>query len=169
MLNSRRIPDPDRSKQRRPAWLRNLAVAGLTSVLAMALATAPAVASGKKEGKHRDSKQRGYYVSSHGRTFTRGSRIPQRIHVKERHVYREHYTGRTYHRGHHHYHAAYRFPVWVNGAVAYRPYNYCGGHLFLSAAFRLPHLALVVVAPPVPYGYPPVYGYHDVYDEDYDY
>jgi hypothetical protein len=44
--------------------------------------------------------------------------------------YREFYAGRVHHRGHHHDHALYRFPVALGGRVVWRSYPYCRGHLF---------------------------------------
>ena len=66
-------------------------------------------------------------------------RIPERIHDHHaRHL--EVFSGaRVYYRPHRHHHASYLFPVWVDGAVAYRPYTYCGGRLFQPVAYR-PHL-----------------------------
>lgn len=55
--------------------------------------------------------------------------------------YQPYYGGRVYYGPHHHYHAYYNFPVYVGGAVAYRPYYYCGDSLFINGAVALPHLA----------------------------
>jgi hypothetical protein len=44
--------------------------------------------------------------------------------------------GRSYYAPHRHYHASYRFPVWVDGAVAYQPYTYCEGRLFAPPRVR---------------------------------
>lgn len=57
-------------------------------------------------------------------------RIPDRI---ERHHQRHlevFFGGREYYGPHRHHHVTYRFPVWVGGLVDYRPYVYCGDHLF---------------------------------------
>ena len=55
--------------------------------------------------------------------------VPERIHrTHERHlrVFRD---GHRYDRRHRHDHAVYRFPVWIDGRVSYRPYAYCGDRL----------------------------------------
>lgn len=55
--------------------------------------------------------------------------VPEEIaRAHERHL-RIFLDGRSYDRGHHHYHEVYRFPVWADGHVAYRPYTYCNGRL----------------------------------------
>ena len=54
-------------------------------------------------------------------------------------------AGRVYYRPHHHYHATYNLPVVVNHRVAYRPYNYCRGRVFVRPGTPLPHLAVNVV------------------------
>jgi len=53
------------------------------------------------------------------------------------------YAGEVYNRPHHHYHAAYRFPVYVNGGVVYRPYYYCHDRLF-EYGYSRPRLAFGV-------------------------
>lgn len=113
-------------------------------------------------------------------------------------AFQPYYTGRVYYAPHHHYHAAYSLPVYYGGAVAYRPYAYCGDHLFVGGAVALPRLALSfnfgspggviaggyysggyypVPPPPAPYPPAPYYyearPYHDGRchhddDEDYD-
>ena len=67
--------------------------------------------------------------------------VPRRLIVQERSYTQPFFTGRSYYRPHHHYHAAYRFPVFVNGVVAYRPFHYCGDRIFVSAAVPIPPLA----------------------------
>jgi hypothetical protein len=69
--------------------------------------------------------------------------VPRRIYVEDRTYFRPYYTGGVYYGPHHHYHAAYRFPVYVNGGVVVRPYSYCGDEVFLAAPVvaPLPRLA----------------------------
>ena len=112
--------------------------------------------------------------------------VPRSIVVRERGYYQPYYSGRVFYAPHHHYHVAYRFPVYVGGSVVYQPYYYCGDSLFVGGAVTLPHLAFGInfgspggvsmggfysspayVAPaPYPYvaypGAPPYYG-ADVY------
>ena len=89
----------------------------------------------------------------HERVFRR---IPHRIYFSSRAHYRPYYSGRTYFRPHHHYHVAYRFPVYVGGTVVYRPYTYCGEHLYVRGG--------------IDYRYDSGddYGYDDEYDYGYD-
>ena len=67
--------------------------------------------------------------------------VPRSIVVEQRGYYQPYYSGRVYYGPHHHYHAAYRFPVYVGGSVVYQPYYYCGDSLFVGGAVALPHLA----------------------------
>src|SRR5262245_3411407 len=67
--------------------------------------------------------------------------VPRTIVVAQRGYYQPYYGGRVYYGPHHHYHAYYRFPVYVDGVVAYRPYYYCNDALFVSGGAVLPHLA----------------------------
>jgi hypothetical protein len=67
--------------------------------------------------------------------------VPRTIIVGQRGYYQPYYSGRVYYGPHHHYHAAYRFPVYVGGSVVYQPYYYCGDSLFVGGAVALPHLA----------------------------
>lgn len=46
------------------------------------------------------------------------------------------FGGRIYEPRHRHEHVVYRFPVWVDGAVTYRPYAYCGGRLYGAPTAR---------------------------------
>jgi hypothetical protein len=80
--------------------------------------------------------------------------VPQRIYVEDRTYFRPYYTGRAYYAPHHHYHAAYSFPVYVNGGVVVRPYNYCGDAVFFPAPVvaPMPRLAFgVTFGAPVGY------------------
>ena len=83
--------------------------------------------------------------------------VPQHLYVEDRAYFSPYYTGRAYYAPHHHYHAAYRFPVYLNGGVVYRPYSYCGEQVFLSAPVvaPLPRLAFSFsYGTPAPYYYP---------------
>ncbi|PYQ10436.1 MAG: hypothetical protein DMH00_11310, partial [Acidobacteria bacterium] len=98
--------------------------------------------------------------------------VPQRIYVENRTYYRPFFAGRHFYGPHQHYHATYRFPVVVNGVVVYRPYSYCGNHLFVTASVPLPRLAfnLVFGAPIAVYG-PAYYApnpYVDYQSDDWD-
>ena len=62
--------------------------------------------------------------------------------IRGRAEYGRFYAGRAFYAPHRHYHPTYRFPVLVNGVVVYRPYSYCGEHIFLSRPVALPRLAI---------------------------
>jgi hypothetical protein len=100
---------------------------------------AASTANAKDHDQH-GNQGRGH--QSQGRQVREGYyRVPQVITVEHRGDYRPYFSGRSYYAPHHHYHAAYRFPVWVNGVVAYRSYAYCDDHLFVNSAVVLPQLA----------------------------
>jgi hypothetical protein len=67
--------------------------------------------------------------------------VPRSIVVGQRGYYQPYYSGRVYYAPHHHYHAAYRFPVYVGGSVVDHSYSYCGDSLFVVGGVALPHLA----------------------------
>jgi hypothetical protein len=46
------------------------------------------------------------------------------------------FGGNVYYAPHRHLHASYAFPVWLDGAVVYQPYAYCGGRLFAPPRVR---------------------------------
>jgi hypothetical protein len=71
--------------------------------------------------------------------------VPRTIALEHRGTFAPFHTGRVYHRAHRHYHRAYRFPVIVDGHVVYRPFTYCDGRLFVSAAAPRPRLAVDIV------------------------
>jgi len=60
--------------------------------------------------------------------------------------YDPYYWGRVYHGGHHHYHAVYAFPVYVDDALLYRPYSYCEGEFYATGYFSVggPHFDLTL-------------------------
>ena len=59
------------------------------------------------------------------------------IRHEHRHRYGDYYYGRVYHGGHRHHHRVYRFPVYVEGALAYRPYAYCGDRYYATGYFAV--------------------------------
>jgi len=101
------------------------------------------------------------------RTVPRGTFVPRGIAIDARGYYSPYLAGRVYYAPQHHYHVTYRFPVFVDGAVVYRPYDYCGDRLFVAGSFALPRLAFGVtfarpgfvggVWSPAPYGAPGPY------------
>lgn len=118
-----------------------------TAALAAGLFAFPAPASadgghGHGHGNgHGDSN--GHYHSNgpaHG--YGAYPTVPRSIVVGQRGYYQPYYNGRVYYAPHHHYHVAYRFPVYVGGSVVYQPYYYCGDSLFVGGAVALPHLAV---------------------------
>ena len=75
--------------------------------------------------------------------------LPRQIHEAHRAAFGALFGGRMFYGPHHHYHAIYRFPVFVGGRVITRPYTYCNDSLFIGAGEPLPPLAIDVhVAPP---------------------
>ena len=136
-----------RSRNRNFPKLISAALFGAALLVA---AGAPAIA---KDNGHHGNNGRGHgNQGNHGNPGNHGNqgrqvrpaqyRVPSVITVEHRGDFRPYFTGRTYYAPHHHYHAAYRFPVWVNGAVAYRPYAYCDDHLFVTGSVMLPRLAI---------------------------
>jgi hypothetical protein len=129
--------------------------------MAAALVVAPmASAGGHGHGKHKHHR----HGHSHGNAYGHYKTVPRVIHLGGPGYYSPYLVGRAYYGPHHHHHARYRFPVYVNGAVVYRSYNYCGDNLFVAGAVTLPHLAIgVQFGSPayVPVGDPfvPTYGY----------
>ena len=160
------------SKNRRQAFSR---IATAAALLSACLIAAPTEASAKKHGHHKHA-PRGV---AHGHY----QRVPRVIAYDQRAHFTPYVAGRTYFAPHRHYHARYRFPVLVNGIVAYEPYSYCGDRLFISGAVTLPQLAIGVnfgspgglniagfYGAPLAYApaYPPPYGhYHDHDDCDH--
>ena len=63
-------------------------------------------------------------------------RVPDRIHAHHRAHLDVFLGGRSYYAPHRHHHVTYSFPVWVDGAVVYRPYVYCDDVLFSPAGAR---------------------------------
>lgn len=125
---------------------------------------------GHNKHNHGHGNGHGHYYRAH--PSHRYVVVPRRIYVEDRSYFHPYYAGRAYYAPHHHYHAAYRFPVYVNGAVVVRPYSYCGDEVFVAApvAAPLPRLAFSVTfgtpvayyPAPVPY-YPPGFSGSFVY------
>jgi hypothetical protein len=63
-------------------------------------------------------------------------RVPQRLERRHRQHLEVFFGGHEYYRPHRHEHRVYRFPVWIDGVVAYRPYTYCDDHLFADRGPR---------------------------------
>ena len=155
-----------------------LKIAGIATALVIALAFVPAAfaGGGNKHGRkhghghshhdsHHDSWRGGWHGGHHGYVA-----IPRTIHYGGWHA--PYYSSSVYYGPHHHRHTVYRYPVWVDGAVVYRPYAYCGNHLFIAASVPLPQIAIgftVGSYAPAPYGpyeggyvyAPPYDGYRD--------
>lgn len=109
--------------------LRAFGVAGLVS-LALLLGPAPAEAGHghhKKSHPHHWKQGRG-----HRPVFVVPSYIPAR-HVVE---YQPYFVARSWYRPHRHRHVVYRFPVYTDFGMVYRPYTYCGDHVFYGDGFR---------------------------------
>ena len=66
-------------------------------------------------------------------------RAPARFVVPSRivtpHVYADYRYGQVYHRGHGHWHAVYRFPVYASAGLTWRPYDYCGDRVYATGSF----------------------------------
>ena len=57
-------------------------------------------------------------------------RIPLEIHGEFAGDLNPFLAGNVYFAPHRHYHETYNFPVWIDGAVYYRPYVYCNHRLY---------------------------------------
>ncbi len=78
--------------------------------------------------RHNDSGHRSRY--SH-RRFS----IPRQILRDLAHSYHDYLFGRVYYKAHRHHHDIYRFPVYHEDYVEYRPYAYCEGKYFATGVF----------------------------------
>lgn len=108
-------------------------------LVAVAVAAAVLVAFPSPADAHgRGSSWRGPRGAAHGHH----KKVPRFIAVERHGDYHPYLSGRVYYAPHHHHHVRYRFPVFVNGVVVHRPYDYCGGRLFVTGAVTLPHLAI---------------------------
>jgi len=121
-----------------------LMLATAAAFLAAVLIASAAPALAGDHGHHGNGKAYGHRGNGHayGHGASNSYVVPQVLTPVYSSAFRPYYTGRVYYAPHHHYHAAYNLPVYYGGAVAYRPYAYCGDHLFVSGAVALPQLAL---------------------------
>lgn len=108
------------------------------AVAVAGLLPSAAAAEGHGHGQHGNNGNHGNH-GNHG--YYNSERVPRVIAVDHRAYYSPYVSGRTYYAPHHHYHARYRFPVFVGSAIQYQPYYYCGNSLFLNGVVTLPHLA----------------------------
>lgn len=65
--------------------------------------------------------------------------IPVMLDLHVHPEYEVYLGGQEYYGPHGHYHPLYRFPIWVDGAVVYRPQVYCGGRLFVAGGGYAPY------------------------------
>src|SRR5262245_17928552 len=137
----------------------------LLVILTALLAASPsqALAGGghykNKHGyKHGHGNGHGHgYSHQHGYPSRSYVVVPRQLYVEDRAYYRPYYTASRYYGPHHHYHAAYAFPVYVDGGVVVRPYSYCGDAIFYPAPYvaPVPRLAFgVTFGAPVGYVQP---------------
>ncbi len=62
--------------------------------------------------------------------------VPRRILHDLIHTYHEYLYGRVFYKAHGHHHDIYRFPVYYESHVEYRPYAYCEGQYFATGVFE---------------------------------
>lgn len=86
----------------------------------------------------------GYYPTDRYDSHRRRFKIPKVIIHNHRHQYKDYYNSRVYYRDHRHHHDIYRFPVYVEGRLTYRPYAYCEGNYFATGYFGIdgPHFSI---------------------------
>lgn len=87
--------------------------------------------------KHYDRhhyRDRHYYPYGHGHRRGHFS-IPKLIARELVHALADYHYGRHYYRSHGHYHEIYRFPVYSDHGVSYRPYAYCEGRYYATGRF----------------------------------
>lgn len=63
-------------------------------------------------------------------------RVPERIERRHQQHLQVFFGGRRYYSPHRHEHVVYRYPVWIDNEVYYRPYTYCNGRLFERTSHR---------------------------------
>lgn len=114
------------------SFLRVMALLLAVSVLT------PMSALARDRGRHRG------WDRSHRADVYHRRPVPMVLYASERRDFRPYYRGEVWYRPHHHYHLAYRLPVYVNGVVVYRPYYYCEHRLFVAASAPVPRLAIGV-------------------------
>lgn len=120
---------------------RGLRTLGLAAaVTAAGLIAFPSAA--QADGDHgRKRGHRKHVTCRHAPGHVHYNHVPRRFAAEHRRAYHQHYHGRVYHGAHRHYHEVYRFPVYVSGRVVYRPYAYCGDHVYFEEPAPLPRLA----------------------------
>jgi hypothetical protein len=103
----------------------------------VALFAPAAEAHGRGHGHH------GHRHPHHGKYKVHGHEVyvPRTIAFEYRDAWAPYYHGRVWVPRHRHHHVTYRFPVVVDGYVAYRPYTYCGGDLIVAPSAPLPRVA----------------------------
>jgi len=63
-------------------------------------------------------------------------RVPEVIHREHLRHLEVFLSGRVWEPAHRHSHVVYRFPVWIDGAVRYETYAYCGDRIYRGPARR---------------------------------
>jgi len=137
-------------------------------LMAAALMAACLVAFPAPANAHRGHSKHASRAEAHGHD-KHYKKVPRVIVSAQRGYYSPYFDARVYYAPHRHHHARYLFPVFLNGAVVYQPYLYCGSNLLVSGVVTLPHLAVRVE-----YGspgglfaggyYAPVYDHHRHHD-----
>lgn len=122
----------------RKRMARSMMLAGAALAALILAAQVPAEAHGKHGHHPRHGAAHAYpYYPSSGAVY-----VPRRFYAPDAVTYRPWFAGQVYYGPHRHYHASYRFPVMVDGAVVYRPYAYCDDRLFVSATIPVPRLVI---------------------------
>lgn len=112
-------------------------------LMTAALMAACLVAFPSPANAHRGHSKHAPRGVAHGH-YKHHKTVPRVIASVHRGHYSPYFDGRVYYAPHRHHHARYLFPVFLNGAVVYQPYFYCGSNLLVSGAVTLPHLAIGV-------------------------
>lgn len=76
-----------------------------------------------------------YREHSYGYRGHRYFAIPRVLVDADLHLYNSYHHSRVYYAPHKHYHVIYRFPVYVDYGVEYRPYAYCEDKFFAVGSF----------------------------------
>ena len=121
------IPSTGSPRSRR-SRLGAFGLAGLVSV-GLLLGASPAEAGHGHHGNHGNPHWKhghGEYRRSYRPVFVVPSYIPAPRVVE----YQPYVVQRAWYRPHNHRHVVYRFPVYTDFGVVYRPYTYCGDHIF---------------------------------------
>lgn len=117
-----------------------LSIASFLVAVFVAVLAPAAEAHGRGHGHH------GHGHHRHGRheVYRHDAFVPRTIVYEHRDAWAPYYHGRVWVPRHRHHHVTYRFPVVVDGFVAYRPYTYCDGDLVVVPSAPLPRLAVGV-------------------------